>query len=496
MNRFIWLVAALTGVVGFLIGMVAVRSDPARGNTAGLAPRLQGEPPLTVQAVPGSVIGTSPAVDFAAVAARVNAAVVNVDAAVRVDPEARNNPRWRRELADDPGVPREGTGSGFIIDPAGYILTNFHVVDGADRLTVTLGDGRAFRADIAGVDPALDVALIKIASPAPLPVAVLGDSQALRVGQWVCAIGNPLGYVHSVTVGVVSFLGRKLFDQTLDAYIQTDAAISLGNSGGPLIDADGRVIGITTAVSSQAANIGFAIPISQVVSVLPQLRERGRVSRGYVGVGVTRVTPALQRALSLSVDRGALVQDVTTDTPADRAGLRTYDVIVAADTVPIGSDDQLIRHIAARAPGTLTSLEVLRGEERRSVSVKLTERPIPAASQGRARRAEARPASGRDQGPLGLTVRELDAASALRRALPDSIQGVVVVDVDAAGPARLARVRPGQIVLELNRRPTRTVAAFQAAVGALGPGVAAAALIYDPIADQRVLIAIVPDGLE
>ena len=150
---------------------------------------------------------------------------------------------------------------------------------------------------LVGVDPAIDVALLRIPVTGPLPVAPLGDSDTLRVGEWVCAIGNPLGYVHSVTVGVVSFLGRKLFDQSLDAYIQTDAAISFGNSGGPLINAAGRSSGITTAISAQASNIGFAIPISQVVAVLPQLREHGRVARGYIGVGLTDLTPALQRAL-------------------------------------------------------------------------------------------------------------------------------------------------------------------------------------------------------
>ncbi len=165
-------------------------------------------------------------------------------------------------------------------------------------------------------------------------MAPLGKSESLRVGEWVCAIGNPLGYDHSVTVGVVSFLGRKVFDPSLDALIQTDAAISFGNSGGPLINERGQVVGITTAISAQAANIGFAVPIDQVVAVLPQLRERGRVSRGYIGIGLTNVTPVLQRALKLEPQHGALVEDVSPDTPAEQAGLRTYDVIVAADGHP------------------------------------------------------------------------------------------------------------------------------------------------------------------
>lgn len=496
MSRFIWVLATLTGIVGFLLGLVVARTEPGSSvGRDGPAPGASLQP-LVVETAPGVARGAAAGPDFASVAARVNGAVVNVDSAVRGDASRAAASRWRRDLAEDSAMPREGTGSGFIIDPAGYILTNFHVVDGADRLTVTLVDGRAFKADVAGVDPALDVALIKIASPDPLPVVILGESGTLQVGQWVCAIGNPLGYVHSVTVGVVSFLGRKLFDQALDAYIQTDAAISLGNSGGPLIDAAGRVIGITTAVSSQAANIGFAVPISQVVAVLPQLRELGRVSRGDVGAGVTKLTAPLVAALHLSVDRGALVQDVGVGTPAERAGLRAYDVIVAADGAEIRSDDELIRHVAARAPGTLTILDVVRGAVRERIAVKLTERPVPPSAQGRMPRADVRPAAGQDQGPLGFTVRDLYAESTLRKALPDTIRGVVVVEVDPAGPARLARIRVGQMVLEINRQPTPTADAFEAVVAGIAPGEAVVALVYDSITSQRVLVAIVPDRKE
>lgn len=493
MTRLAGIFAAFTAVVGFLIGLI-VAGSPERTAPQPSSLRHGDGPPLAV--APATVPVVVPAggpVDFSAVAARVNAAVVNVDAAVRGDGRTRTGPRWRRDIADDPSAPREGSGSGFLIDGNGYLLTNFHVVDGADRLTVTLVDGRRYRAEIVGVDPAIDVALLRIPGADGLPVVTLGDSGTLRPGQWVCAIGNPLGYVHSVTVGVVSFLGRKLFDQSLDAYIQTDAAISLGNSGGPLIDASGRVVGITTAVSSQAANIGFAVPISQVVPVLPQLRERGRVSRGYVGIGLTSMTPVLQRALGLQVDRGALVQDVTSDTPAERAGLRPYDVIVSADGTSVASEEELNRYIAGRTPGTTTTLGVVRESARRSIVVKLTERPLPEAARPRAERAgDARPAVSRDHGPLGLTVRDLDKTTAMRHGLPDTVHGVVVVDVDPAGPARLARLRPGHVIVEINRRPVTSASAFQAIVSALKPGDVAAALVYD--ADQRILVAIVTDG--
>src|SRR5207247_4012679 len=182
-------------------------------------------------------------------------------------------------------------------------------------------DGRNLRAQRIGSDPDTDIALIKVESSKPFPFAPLGNSESLRVGEWVVAIGNPLAYEHTVTVGVVSFIGRKLFNTSLDRYIQTDAAINFGNSGGPLINSHGEVIGINAAISSRASNIGFAVPINQASAILPQLKAKGRVSRGFIGVMLTDVTADLQRSLRLPVSKGALVQDITPDSPAERAGI-------------------------------------------------------------------------------------------------------------------------------------------------------------------------------
>ncbi len=271
MRRAIYPFIGLLVVTSFLLGMMV---SGARGGNANAFPPvpLKDAPPVVVTAgsTPAAVAPMATSVDFAPIAAYLNTAIVNVDTAVRAEPSADTPRSWRR--GGDEAGPREGSGSGFVIDPAGYILTNHHVIDGADRVTVTLSDGRALRATVVGADPAIDVALLHVVSDTPLTSVPIGQSGALRVGEWVCAIGNPLGYVHSVTVGVVSFLGRKLFDQSLDEYIQTDAAISFGNSGGPLINARGEVVGITTAISVQASNIGFAVPIDQVMCVLPQLR--------------------------------------------------------------------------------------------------------------------------------------------------------------------------------------------------------------------------------
>ena len=341
-------------------------------------------------------------VNFADVAERINAAVVNIDATSKAT-ESREPQRYFRRgdgPVEGPGprdfeTPRQGSGSGFIIDRDGFILTNHHVIDGAERITVTLADGRAFRAEVVGSDPAIDVALVRISGGRDLPEAPLGNSDELRVGEWVCAIGNPLGYVHSVTVGVVSFIGRKLFDASLDDYIQTDAAINFGNSGGPLINARGEVIGINSAISSRASNIGFAVPINQAVAILPQLKARGRVSRGFVGVVLTDVTPELQRSLTLGTSRGALVQDVTGGSPAERAGLRTYDVIVDVEGRDIGTNEELIRDISARQPGTVARLGVLRDGRRLTVPVKLAERPRRARTRSTRIRSTAGPVRAR-----------------------------------------------------------------------------------------------------
>lgn len=485
---------ALAIVVSFLLGLVVSGGTPVGGRRGVVTPAALETRPLSISMDPmaSPAAGTGTAVDFAAVAARVNGAVVNVDAVARED-RSRMPRRFQRDMADDNNAPREGSGSGFIIDAAGFILTNHHVIEGADRVTVTLGDGRVLRATVVGIDPAIDVALLQVSATGALPVAPLGDSDSLRVGEWVCAIGNPLGYVHSVTVGVISFLGRKLYDQSLDAYIQTDAAISFGNSGGPLINSRGQVVGMTTAVSSQASNIGFAIPIGQVIGVLPQLRERGRVARGYAGVVLTTATPRLQTALQLPRDRGALVQDVPPDTPAGRAGLRPYDLITAIDDVEISSDEALIRYIAARVPGSLVRLDVWRDSVKRQVSLKLMERPLPATMRPPATTGGVRPVLTSEQGPLGLTVRDLDSATARRFTLPDGLAGVMIVDVDSAGPARQARVRRGQVVLEINRAKIGSVAEFQRIVSALPPGAAVALFVFDPLTGDRAIYSIVLD---
>jgi len=491
-----WLTAAFTASVGLLVGLVLNGAIGPRDNEASApqvviapSPASIGTPAPPPLPVPGTV-------NFADIAERLNPVVVNIDASARgrratVRPPGEL-PR-RPEMFDDPTerrrsgeAPRRGTGTGFIIDPDGHILTNHHVIDGAERITVKLADGRGFRGTVVGSDPDTDIALIKVDSPTPLPSAALGNSDGLRVGEWVVAIGNPLAYEHTVTVGVVSFIGRKLFDSSLDNYIQTDAAISFGNSGGPLINTRGEIIGINAAVSRQANNIGFAIPINQARAILPQLKAEGRVSRGYMGVALRDVDPDLQSSLGLSRGDGALVQDVTAGSPGARAGIKPYDLIVSVDRESVRSNDALIREIATRAPGSVAHIELLRDGRPMDLAVKLAERP------GRVNPAQAPTVpAGRgldhdDQVELGLTLIEIDEANAHRFDVPSGMTGLLVQRVEPFSAAADAGISRGQIILEINRRPVSSVAAYRRLVQAQ-PGAILAVFLYDPELDQRAI---------
>ncbi|MBI3048312.1 MAG: trypsin-like peptidase domain-containing protein [Acidobacteria bacterium] len=481
-RRFLAVTICLTATVAFFVGLV-VAGTMMPAPAASAITQLP-EPVRAVEraAAPG-------AVSFADIAERLNPTVVNIDAAARADVRSRR----RMLLPDGPGLfdrqprdpePRRGAGTGFIIDAAGFILTNHHVVDGADRILVRLADGRQLRAEAIGADPDTDIALIRIEGSRPFPFAPLGDSDALRVGEWVLAIGNPLAYEHTVTVGVVSFIGRKLFDSSLDRYIQTDAAINFGNSGGPLINARGEVIGINAAISSRASNIGFAVPINQARAILPQLRAKGRVSRGYIGVTLRDVDPDLQRSLRLSSAVGALVQDVTPGSPGARAGLRTYDLIVGVDGRPITGNDALIQTIAAREPGSVTTLQVLRDRRSLSVTLKLAERP----ARERREASEPRPLpSSQDGSLLGISVRDLDADVAARYRLPAGIRGVFVSRVEPMSPGSDAAIERGHVILEINRQRVQNTGDYRRLTAGVRPGDILTMYVYKPELNQRIL---------
>jgi serine protease Do len=496
-RRFTTVTVALTAVVAFLVGAILAGGVARSSVSAGAAPkaaapriaRASSSPPLTSL------------VNFADVVERLNPAVVNIDATSR----SRDN-RRRRGRGDAPDqndgpsdfgtprhdrhAPRRGAGTGFIIDADGSILTNNHVIDRADRITVKLSDGRTLHARIIGTDPDTDIALIKVDGQSGLPVAPLGDSSALRMGEWVCAIGNPLGYEHTVTVGVISFLGRKLFDKSLDNYIQTDAAINFGNSGGPLINARGEVIGINSAISSRASNIGFAVPINGASAVLPQLRARGRVSRGYMGVGLRDVDGDLEHSLNLTVNHGALVQDITSGSPADRAGLRPYDVITSLDDRTIDNDDQLIREISARAPGSAARLHLVRDGHEQTLTVKLAERPMREAQDARTDPPPAERGRNDQEMPLGLTVRDLDRQTFDRLDLPKQLKGVLIARVEPLSSSFDGGVERGTVLLEINRQRIESVADYRRIARAVHAGDILTLYVYVPDLDQRQLTTI------
>lgn len=503
-RRFTALTLALAVSVAFMVGLILAGSvSPVTVSTA--SGSRASAPPSPARSAGRPAAGSPLAVDFATVAERVNPAVVNVEASARRPASERRRPGPRpgetdRRQPDGPDVPERfdrGTGSGFIISPDGEVLTNHHVVEGAERLTVKLADGRALRARLVGSDPDTDVALLRIDHAVGLGYAELGDSDALRVGEWVCAIGNPLAYEHTVTVGVVSYLGRKLYDASLDDYIQTDAAINYGNSGGPLINARGEVIGINAAMSWKASNIGFAVPINQAVAILPQLKAIGRVSRGYLGVTLRDLDPDLAESLGLGDLAGALVQDVTAGSPGARAGLRTYDVILSVDDDPVQSNDDLVRRIASRAPGVVVRLRLVRDGHEQQVSVRLTERPgFDGGDPGGVvpGRGRTQPARG-PVGGLGVGVRELDRSAHRRLQLPENMSGVLVTAVDPLSNAYDAGMERGDIVLEINRQPVRSLADYQRITRGLPPGRVVAIYCYVPDLGQRALRAVRVEAL-
>jgi len=491
-RRFVVVTVCLTATIAFLIGLIVAGSmTPQPAISAPTAPAF------SVRSRAAATL--APAISsFADVAEQLNPAVVNIDATTRGSARSRrfgglpvpDGPElFDRPGGRDPQGPRRGAGTGFVIDPEGLILTNHHVVDGADRIMVRLTDGRNLHATRIGSDPDTDVALIKVESTRPLPYAPLGDSDALRVGEWVVAIGNPLAYEHTVTVGVVSFIGRKLFDSSLDRYIQTDAAINFGNSGGPLINARGEVIGINAAISSRAANIGFAVPINQARAILPQLREKGHVSRGYIGVSLRDVDPDLQRSLGLSTNDGVLVQDVTSGSPGARAGIRAYDLIVAVDGKPVSGNDQLIEMIATRQPGTVASLQILRENHPINIPVKLAERPQRDRRPADTDEQVPQPSSARGSG-LGLSVRDLDRDFADRFKLPEKMQGVVISRVEPMSPAFDAEVERGHVLLEINRHPVRSVDDYRRLTATAKAGDILTLYVYKPENDTRALLTV------
>jgi serine protease Do len=363
-------------------------------------------------------------------------------------------PRGRR-------APREsGAGSGFVISEDGFVVTNNHVVEGADKIVVVFEDGTELEAKLIGRDPKTDLALVKIEGK-KFAVAPLGDSDGARVGEWVMAIGNPLGLDHTVTVGILSAKGRRNIspsDSRYDDFLQTDASINPGNSGGPLIDVNGRVIGINTAIVNplRGQNIGFAIPINMAKALLPQLREKGRVTRGWLGVQIQRVTPALAKSFGLEAPRGALVGDVFPESPAAKAKLQRGDIILEFDGKNLEDFDDLPRVVASTPPGSEVDVEVLRDGKSRKLEVKLEQMPD---EEGAAEPASQESGSS----DWGFDSEPLTAELAQRLGLDEDARGMVITAVEAGSPADEAGLARRDVILEVNRKPVKDAASLEKA---------------------------------
>ncbi|MFP4305666.1 MAG: DegQ family serine endoprotease [Desulfococcaceae bacterium] len=355
-------------------------------------------------------------------------------------------------------------GSGFLIAPEGFIVTNNHVIADADEIQVQLNNGDDHDAEIVGRDPSTDLALIRIKSGGNHPYLELGDSDALRVGQWVMAIGNPFGLEHTVTAGIVSAKGRVIGSGPYDDFIQTDASINPGNSGGPLLDLDGRVVGINTAIMATGQGIGFAVPVNLARNVIEQLRESGEVTRGWLGVAIQDLSSELAEYYGMDRKEGVLVTQTFPGDPADEAGLQPRDIIVAVNGAPVEKTNDLTRLIADIPVGDKARIEYLRGGERRTARVTIARRNEERIAEGL--RA---PEETADETSLGLEVAEASEEIADRFDLPAD-GGVVATGVDPDGPAGRAGVAIGDLVKEVNHRPVKTAAEFRSAVADVPEG--------------------------
>lgn len=316
--------------------------------------------------------GFNPMLSLAPLAEAVEPAVVNVY--VTTIQQSELPARWQLLL----GVPGErevqGQGSGFVISADGFILTNNHVAANATDIKVKFSGGQEYSAKIVGTDPSSDVALLKIQAEKPLPFLQLGNSEAAKVGDWVVAVGNPLGLGHTVTAGIISGKGRNISDQLFEEFLQTDASINPGNSGGPLISLDGKVVGMNTAIVSGANTVGFAIPASYLSHVVEQLRENGKVARGYLGVNMSSLSEEGKKLLGVS--GGAVLMMVEEGGPAAKGGLKEGDVLLRIDGAPIEDQRDLLRAVAGKAPGTQVTVELLRQGKAEKLVVALGERPV------------------------------------------------------------------------------------------------------------------------
>ncbi len=457
--------------------------------------RSEADPPAPGP-VPAATNNGMPLPDFAELAEHVVPSVVSVFSADVQDPSERREgmpndpfhfffgPRDQGEQGNRPRVQRS-SGSGFFISSSGEIVTNHHVIDGADQIRVRLANDDEYEAEVVGIDPATDIALLRVIEPdREFDYLALGDSDKVRVGQWVMATGNPLNMEHTVTVGVVSAKGRALGlsaeSTSFENFIQTDAAINFGNSGGPLVDLYGNVIGINTAINAAGQNIGFAIPIDVARRILPQLRENGRVIRGYLGVSINNLSKDEVEAFGLKSSDGALVEAVVEGHAAAKAGVRHGDVIVSVSGESIEDTRELIDTVSAMPPGTKVDLGVIRNGKKMTIEVTLEERE---AADSDAEPAEGPGEEGDVFERVGVTVTGLNELSRQNYRIEPDVEGVVVTEVRPLSPASEAGMQQGFVITEANGEPIDSPSDLRDAIKEIESGGYLRLYVYVPRAD-------------
>jgi serine protease Do len=370
---------------------------------------------------------------------------------------------FERFFGDQPQRERHSLGSGVIVDKRGFILTNNHVIERADEIEVRLSDKRKLKATVVGRDPKTDLAVIKVDTTGDLPVAKLGDSGTIRIAEWVMAIGNPFGLDQTVTVGVVSAVGRAdVGITTYEDFIQTDASINPGNSGGPLVNMAGEVVGINTAIVATGQGIGFAIPINMAREVTDRLIAQGKVVRGWLGIGIQELTEELATQFGVKAEDGVLVGNVMKDSPAEKAGMKSGDIIQEFKNTKITNVRQLQREVAQSPVSAPATVKILREKQPMTLTVVLGEQP----SETAAAPSEA-PAETAER--FGFGVQDLTPELAERLKIPAD-QGVIVSGVEDGGPAARGGIRVGDVIAEVNREAVRSVADFTRVLGQMRRG--------------------------
>lgn len=449
------LAVACTLVLGG--GLVAARAGLSSATHINLKLADPNEPPSRITMAPAAKLAMPSVVKISA-----SKVVKASEAPEGMDPFFRQF--FGNGQFEAPRAHREGgLGSGVIISPDGYILTNNHVVDGATDVRVTLPDRREFKARVIGTDPKTDVAVVKIEA-GNLPAITVGNSNRLQVGDAVLAIGNPYGVGQTVTMGIVSATGRaNLGIEDYEDFIQTDASINPGNSGGALVNDRGELVGINTAILAQGSGgnqgIGFAVPVNLARQVMDEIVGHGHVTRSYLGVTAQEVTPAIAKAIGLNEPAGALVSDVRPDSPAQKAGVQTGDVILAVNGTPIGESNQLRMTVSMMSPDQTVNLKVFRAGRTTDVPVRIAEMPGE-----KVEKASNDTKDNGDNALQGVSVEDLDAQTARQLGLSARAQGAVVTNIDPASPAAASGLREGDVIQQVNHQPVANADDFNRAM--------------------------------